>query len=79
MKFFMNKIKKDKEDRERDTEKLVAITLSIPRNYRAQLTKMAAEASLKNPDEFKSISQLGREIITKYLERLREKERSSKK
>jgi hypothetical protein len=62
-----------------EQERFVSITISLPKVYRDQLRRMAAEASLKNPDEFKSISQLGREIITEYLERLREKERSNKK
>lgn len=53
-----------------ETEKLVSISISIPKNYRDQLRRMAAEASLKNPDEFMSISQLGRAIICGYRKEL---------
>ncbi len=53
-----------------ETEKLVSVSISIPRNYRDQLRKMAAEASLKNPEEFTSISELGRAILCEHLKKL---------
>ena len=53
-----------------DTEKFVAITLSVPRNYRDQLRKMAARANLRNPDEVTSVSELGRQILCEHLNNL---------
>jgi hypothetical protein len=53
-----------------ETEKLVSISISIPRNYRDQLRKMAAKASLKNPSEFMSVSELGRKILCEHLSNL---------
>jgi len=53
-------------------ENFVSITISLPKAYRDQLRRIAAEASLKNPEEFTSISQLGRKIICRYLDDLRE-------
>ena len=50
--------------------KLVSITISLPKFYRDQLKRMAAEASLNNPDEFMCISQLGREIQCEHLSNL---------
>ena len=57
-----------------EQEKFVSITISLPKVYRDQLRRMAAQASLKNPDEFTSISQLGREILCQYLDKLGRKE-----
>lgn len=53
-----------------DEEKFVSITISLPKVYRDQLRMMAAEASLRNPDEVTSVSQLGRKIICHYLENI---------
>ena len=57
-----------------EQEKFVSITISLPKVYRDQLRRMAADAILKNPDEFTSISQLGREILCQYLDKLGRKE-----
>jgi hypothetical protein len=54
-------------------EKVVPISIAIPKPYRDLLRKMAAEASLKNPDQIVTTSQLGREILCAFLrERLEE-------
>ena len=55
-----------------EQEKFVSITISLPKAFRDQLRRMAAKASLKNPDEFMSISQLGREILCDHLKNLLE-------
>ncbi len=46
-----------------DAERLVSITISIPKVYRDQLRKMIAQSNLENPDEVTSLSQLGRECL----------------
>jgi hypothetical protein len=53
-----------------DTERLVSITISVPKSYRDQLRKIVAEINLKNPDEVTSLSRMGREIILAYLNSL---------
>ena len=53
-----------------ETERLVSVTISIPKSYRDHLRKIVAEEDLKNPDEVASLSELGKEIICEYLNRL---------
>ena len=64
-------------------ERVIPITIAIPKPYRDLLRKMAAEASLKNPDQIVTTSRLGREILCNFLrEKLEERskmERSDKK
>ena len=53
-----------------DTEKLVSITISIPKIYKDRLRKIVARRNLENLDRATSISQLGREIFLEYLKNL---------
>ena len=53
-----------------DAERLVSITISIPKVCRDQLRRIAAETNLKNPDQLISLSELGREIFSGYLKNL---------
>ena len=54
-------------------ERVIPITIAIPKPYRDLLRKMAAEASLKNPDQIVTTSRIGREILCAFLqERLEE-------
>jgi len=57
-----------------DAEKLVSITISIPKSCRDRLRKIIAEINLNNPDEVTSLSELGREILSDYLEKRNERE-----
>lgn len=58
-------------------EKVVPVTIALPKPYRDLLRKIALEESLKNPDQIVTTSRLGREILCAFLqERLKE---SSKK
>ena len=54
-----------------EKERFVSITISLPKAFRDQLRKIAAVESLKNPERFTSISQLGRKIICGYLNPLK--------
>jgi hypothetical protein len=54
-----------------DTERLVSVTISIPKIYRDQLRRIVAETNLVNPDEVTSLSELGRKIFCEYLGKLR--------
>ena len=53
-----------------DTERLVSITISVPKSYRDQLRRIVAQSNLENLDEDTSISRIGREIILAYLKNL---------
>ena len=57
-----------------DNERLVSVTISIPKVHRDQLRRMIAERNLKNPDEVTSLSELGREILSEYLEKRSDRE-----
>lgn len=53
-----------------DAERLVSITISVPKSCRDQLRKIVAQSNLENLDETTNISQLGREIFCEYLKNL---------
>jgi len=54
--------------------KPVPLMLSIPKNFRNQLRRMAAEQNLKNPDQVTSASTIAKEIICEHLSMGRESE-----
>jgi hypothetical protein len=55
------------------SEKVVPVTIALPKPYRDLLRKIALEESLKNPDQIVTTSRLGREILCAFLqERLEE-------
>jgi hypothetical protein len=54
-------------------EKVVPVTIAIPKPYKDLLRRIALEESLKNPDQIITTSRLGREILCAFLrERLEE-------
>jgi hypothetical protein len=55
-------------------ERVVPVTIALPKPYRDLLRKIALEESLKNPDQqIITTSQIGREILCAFLrERLEE-------
>ena len=57
-----------------EPEKLVLITISVPKSCRNQLRKIIAQSNLKNPDQVTSLSELGREIFLTYLKSLNEEQ-----
>jgi len=58
-------------------EKVVPVTIALPKPYKDLLRKIALEESLKNPDQIITTSQLGREILCNFLRKKLE-ERSRK-
>jgi hypothetical protein len=50
-----------------ETEKMMSLTLSIPKSYRNLLRRIAAEQSLKDPDQLVTSARLAREIICEFL------------
>jgi len=59
--------------------KKVQLNLYILESYRDMLQRIAAERMLKNPKRAVSASKIGAEIVSEYLEKLGETERSNKK
>ena len=60
------------------TEKIIPLTIGIPKSYRDLLRRLALEANMKNPDHTVTVSQIGREIVCEYLGKImEEKERSN--
>lgn len=57
-----------------NTQKMASITISIPKSSKDKMIRLIAQQCLRNPDEIRNISELGREIICKYLEILGDKE-----
>ena len=59
------------------SEKVVPVSIALPKTYKDLLRKIALEESLKNPEKIITTSQLGRDILCDFL---REKlEEASKK
>ena len=48
----------------------VPLMLTISKEYRDKLRKIAAKINLKNTDQVTSASQIGKEIIYEHLDRL---------
>ena len=48
-------------------EKVVPVSIALPKPYRDLLRKIALEESLKNPEKIITTSQLGREILCNFL------------
>jgi hypothetical protein len=53
-----------------ETERLVSITITIPKTRRDQLRQIVAQMNLENPDEVTSVSKFSREIFCECLEKL---------
>jgi len=58
-------------------ERVVQVSIALPKSYRDLLRKIALEESLKNPDQIITTSRLGREILCAFLQEKLE-ERSKK-
>ena len=48
----------------------LAMMLSIKKDYRDQLRKMAAEQNLKDPTQVVTASGIARDIVCDYLDRI---------
>jgi len=57
------------------TEKIIPLTIGLPKSYRDFLRRMALEESMKNPEHTVTVSEMGREIMCEYLDNLLAKKR----
>ena len=61
-----------------EMEKLVSITISIPKRCRDQIRTIVAQANLRNPEEVTTLSKLGRRIFCQYLKHIANEEGSNR-
>jgi hypothetical protein len=59
--------KKTRRKRPMQKEKLVSLMISLPKEIRDRLRKMAAQRNLNDPNEVTSAAQIGREIICAHF------------
>jgi hypothetical protein len=52
------------------TEKVISVTIAIPKPYRDLLRRLVLEANMKNPEHTVTLSQVGREIMCTALEKI---------
>jgi len=53
----------------------VPLMITMPKEYRDQLRKMAAKSNLDNLDKVTTASSLAKEIVCEYLDGMEEEER----
>ncbi len=54
------------------TEKVISVTIAIPKLYRDLLRRLVLEANMKDPDHTVTISEMGREIVVEHLKKILE-------
>ena len=52
------------------TEKVISISLGIPKVYRDLLRRLVLEANMKNPEHTVTLSEMGRKIMCEALEKI---------
>ncbi len=52
------------------TEKVVPVTIAIPKPYRDLLRRLVLEANMENPDRTVTVSELGREMVVEHLKKI---------
>jgi hypothetical protein len=57
------------------TEKIIPLTIGLPKSYRDLLRRLALEANMKNPDHTVTVSQIGREIVCEHLRKIIEEKK----
>lgn len=54
------------------TEKVISVTIAIPKTYRDLLRRLVLEANMKDPEHTVTVSQIGREIMCASLDKILE-------
>jgi len=54
------------------TEKVISISIGIPKVYRDLLRRLVLEANIKDPEHTVTVSQIGREIMCAALQKILE-------
>jgi hypothetical protein len=59
------------------TEKIIPLTIGLPKSYRDRLRRLALETNMKNPDHTVTVSQIGREIVCASLDKILEERKGA--
>jgi hypothetical protein len=59
------------------TEKVISVTIAIPKPYRDLLRRLVLETNMKNPDHTVTVSQIGREIVVEHLKKILEERKGA--
>jgi len=59
------------------TEKVISISLGIPKAYRDLLRRLVLEANMKDPEHTVTLSEMGRKIMCAALENILEERKRS--
>ncbi len=54
------------------TEKVISVTIAIPKPYRDLLRRLVLEGNMKNPDHTITVSEMGRKIVVEHLKKILE-------
>ena len=54
------------------TEKVISVTIAIPKHYRDLLRRLVLEANMKDLDQTVTVSEMGREIVVEHLKKILE-------
>jgi len=59
------------------TEKVISVTIAIPKVYRDLLRRLVLEANIKDPEHTVTVSEMGREIMCAALEKILEEKKGA--
>ena len=59
------------------TEKVISISIGIPKVYRDLLRGLVLEANIKNPEHTVTVSQIGRKIMCEALQKILEERKGA--
>ena len=59
------------------SERVVPVTIALPKQFRDLLRKMALEANMKNLDRTITVSEMGREIVVEHLKKILEERKGA--
>ena len=59
------------------TEKVISISIGIPKVYRDLLRRLVLEANMKNPEHTVTLSEVGRKIMCTALEKILEERKGA--
>jgi hypothetical protein len=59
------------------TEKVISISIGIPKVYRDLLRRLVLEANMKNPEHTVTVSEMGRKIMCAALEDILEERKGA--
>jgi len=58
-------------------EKVIPVTIAIPKPYRDLLRRLVLEANMKDPEHTVTVSEMGREIVVEHLKKILEERKGA--